>query len=802
MPSSNSAKRRTSPLLIGILAGGGLGVILLASAIWLLGKSGPGSEQTVRNSPEAESTTKSRPETTDRYRTELEQLRREVSEMRKDRHDSQSPKYGTVPISASLTYSGGTANADRLPEIIAKAEAAVVRIDVRKKNDAGFGSGVLLDADGRIATNFHVIEGALTAEVMFSDGTKYPVLGFVSALPRRDIAILKIASPASRFTPLALSSELPPKGEKVVALGAPQGLNFAATDGIVSGIRNFKDLAAGNQQWAFTLADYDGGATWIQTSAPISSGNSGGPLINTKGEVVGLNTLAFGKFLEATSPGTAQNLNFAIACTEVSQALAAADPSHSELSKLPSKTDLSDLAGPGSPEPGQLPQVVDARTSDEGKARLREGIRIAVITSTAGRIMPSWASIEAEAFSGIDKLLSKHQLIKSKTEPIDLGLVMIATVTPASGVTDRLLLQIYVLAKMTPKDVAANQVLMVWHDSIDETLPAPPPYFRPDSKYQRKVSETTRLAAKKLLTRFDQHLANIRQAAAPADNVTDDDAETLRKATLETKLADARRRVSEANEVVAQFDREFHQAQQSHPDRPAYEDAMRRAQAFLDQVRIIEGEIAGKMNAMRKLDEEATATFLVIDQQQAVELGGLENEYRTRSLSPNIDRSELDFWYTQQKANIGGKCDALRMAVQARHQQAKSLMVAGIDQLKSQLIVIRENNLAPIMIAARPYQDFLAAGNARRAELLRRVEAEKQDVTRAENGLGTVATPKSNEEQARAELRLVKNLLEANPTARSIYPRLEQILRKYPNTDAAKEAKEILDNLKAKGASK
>src|SRR5262245_954911 len=139
----------------------------------------------------------------------------------------------------------------------------------------GEGSGFVIDAAGTIVTNFHVVDGADRVEVVFNDGTKLAA-EVVGKDKEIDVAVLKV-KPIAPLKPAKFGD--PEKlrvGEWVLALGNPFGIGLSATSGIVSG-RN-RDMRTGK---------YD---NFIQTDASINKGNSGGPLFNLAGEVVGINT--------------------------------------------------------------------------------------------------------------------------------------------------------------------------------------------------------------------------------------------------------------------------------------------------------------------------------------------------------------------------------------------------------------------------------------------------------------------------------------------------------------------------------
>lgn len=137
------------------------------------------------------------------------------------------------------------------------------------------GSGFIIDADGTIVTNNHVVKGARTLSVTLDDGTVLPAK-VIGTDPRTDIAVLKVeAKHPLPFIQLGNSRDVK-AGEWVVAMGNPFGLGGSVTAGIVSAVS--RDIGAG---------PYD---QFIQVDAPINQGNSGGPLFTQDGKVIGMNT--------------------------------------------------------------------------------------------------------------------------------------------------------------------------------------------------------------------------------------------------------------------------------------------------------------------------------------------------------------------------------------------------------------------------------------------------------------------------------------------------------------------------------
>jgi len=141
------------------------------------------------------------------------------------------------------------------------------------------GSGFVIDKAGHIVTNYHVVEGAQQIEVSFSNQDTYRAT-LVGTDPSTDLAVLRVDVSSRALTPLALAdSDDVRVGDPVVAIGNPFGLDRTATAGIVSALQ--RNVTAPNG----SNIDHV-----IQTDAPINQGNSGGPLLNARGEVIGVNS--------------------------------------------------------------------------------------------------------------------------------------------------------------------------------------------------------------------------------------------------------------------------------------------------------------------------------------------------------------------------------------------------------------------------------------------------------------------------------------------------------------------------------
>jgi S1-C subfamily serine protease len=246
-------------------------------------------------------------------------------------------KYCATGILVGAMISGGAvALADNTPpvnlrdtfivDVVKKTKAAVVRISVTKMavligrgargrggaapgqngprvKETGVGSGFIIHRDGYVVTNNHVIEDAMTIEVVTQDGKSHSA-EVINADPSNDLAILKMSDlQPFPFIELADSDALT-IGEPAIAIGNPFGLSFSVSSGIISAVKTEIPHPA-DEKPDQSMQDV------LQTDAAINPGNSGGPLLNAYGQVVGINTAVFYINPNSGEP-SAQNIGFAI----------------------------------------------------------------------------------------------------------------------------------------------------------------------------------------------------------------------------------------------------------------------------------------------------------------------------------------------------------------------------------------------------------------------------------------------------------------------------------------------------------
>ncbi len=211
------------------------------------------------------------------------------------------PALSVVVLTAATSAAALTDDEANTIEIVRRSAPGVVHLEARWRSlsqeeaaarQSSTGTGFVLDTQGRILTAYHVIEGMNEITVILDSGVR-TAARLLGTAPQIDIAVLQIDVQAAGLHPLPLGdSRSLLVGQKVIAVGHPYGLHNTVTVGVISALA--RNLEGGSIE----LED-----AYIQTDAAVNPGNSGGPLLNSSGEVVGINRLII---------GGAQNLGFAV----------------------------------------------------------------------------------------------------------------------------------------------------------------------------------------------------------------------------------------------------------------------------------------------------------------------------------------------------------------------------------------------------------------------------------------------------------------------------------------------------------
>jgi putative serine protease PepD len=282
----------------------------------------------------------------------------------------------TETVVREVTVANGntaaSTSARSVSDVAAEASSSVVEITVTTTAAArsmqpgsgtaeAQGSGFVYDTSGHIVTNAHVVDGAQSVEVTFSNGKTYDAT-VVGTDPSTDLAVLEVDAPSSLLVPLTLDdSSKVSVGDAVVAIGSPFGLQNSVTSGIVSALGRSMEAPNG-----FTINGS------IQTDAAINHGNSGGPLLDMNGRVIGVNAQI------ASESGGNEGVGFAIPSNTVesivTQLLADGSVDHAYLGVAVGEP-ASDTAGveitevrSGSPAEDAGLAVGDVVTSVDGHA--------------------------------------------------------------------------------------------------------------------------------------------------------------------------------------------------------------------------------------------------------------------------------------------------------------------------------------------------------------------------------------------------------------------------------------------------
>jgi hypothetical protein len=238
---------------------------------------------------------------------------------------------------ASIASAGSAQDVSTIYRQIGPSVVVVQRYDENRQK-TGIGTGFFVSSGGNVVTNHHVLRGAVSADIRLPSGRVYPVRNVLAEDPENDLIMVSVEVPPYEVQPLSVRASMPAIGERIVVIGSPMGLDQTVSDGIVSAVRELQ-----------------GSRKVIQITAPISTGSSGSPVVNMKGDVVAV---------ACALMANGQNLNFGIPSERVS--------SLSPGSGYP----LAQISRAGSPLAGNPEEEMKRRVEEVRKKAEEDRIRI------------------------------------------------------------------------------------------------------------------------------------------------------------------------------------------------------------------------------------------------------------------------------------------------------------------------------------------------------------------------------------------------------------------------------------------
>jgi putative serine protease PepD len=237
----------------------------------------------------------------------------------------------TATTSATTTSSTSGTEATDVSAMVAKLMPTVVQVNVVLRGGEGIGSGVVVSSDGRIVTNNHVVGDAESITVTLSDGRTVDA-SVVGTDPASDLAVIQAKGVSGLTAATWANSDDVKVGDEVVAIGSPGGLQGTVTTGIVSALDRKVTVSEDEQQqqgnggFPFTQQEQGQGSGTtsyqaIQTDAAINQGNSGGPLFNTAGQVVGINSAMYSPVTGSDGAAGSVGIGFAIPSNHAQQVI-------------------------------------------------------------------------------------------------------------------------------------------------------------------------------------------------------------------------------------------------------------------------------------------------------------------------------------------------------------------------------------------------------------------------------------------------------------------------------------------------
>lgn len=319
------------------------------------------------------------------------------------REELQQTPSGAVATLAPVANVGQTIAST----VYAKASSSVVHIVVTAANgrSSGNGSGVVVDASGYVLTNNHVVQGARSINIRFSNGEtrSAQVVGTDSG---NDLALLKVELPQGVTAATLADSDAVVVGEIAVAIGSPFGLAATVTQGIVSAVDRTFQPGGGPARRGL-----------IQTDAPINPGNSGGPLLNATGEVIGINSFIESPVEGSVGIGFAVPINVAKRLMPQLQAGASLQPAYLGVSAVTLDRTIASGLGLSVATGVLLTSVVTG--SPAARAGLRGGVDTGTAVPAGGDVI---TALDGRAVTSVADFSSRIAS-KQPGDPLELTVV-------------------------------------------------------------------------------------------------------------------------------------------------------------------------------------------------------------------------------------------------------------------------------------------------------------------------------------------------------------------------------------------
>lgn len=284
---------------------------------------------------------------------------------------------------------------------------SVVRINAKSDKMSGHGSGFFLEDGATIATNYHVIEGAKSVSIITASGLEVVCPGFVGIFPDHDLAFIRVPVGIVIPKPLKLSPTRSAVGDAVYTYGSPRGFDGTFTDGVLSAYRNGYSGLKGE---------------WMQFTAPVSPGSSGGPVVNDRGLIIGVVAIA---------RIDAQNMNFGLSVTTIRQLYESV--MHQESSPWDQLPPPREIPRPPPPADVIAEAIKDANERSTAKVidnAKHEGrlARLQQLISEANKAHQRIESEKTVLIAERNRIMSKAQGLATRYQQLDVEVAQIRVV--------------------------------------------------------------------------------------------------------------------------------------------------------------------------------------------------------------------------------------------------------------------------------------------------------------------------------------------------------------------------------------